>query len=97
MQSEKFAPLSFDIRGAVPEICRGRVRKEKIMTSYEICYLNEDGSLNARIATECDNDMQAKILAHALKAAGTTRIEVWDGIRLIYERPETIPGRAAAM
>ncbi len=67
------------------------------MTSYEICYLNEDGSLNARIATECANDMQAKILAHAMKAAGAKRIEVWDGVRLIYERPATIPVRAAAV
>ena len=67
------------------------------MTSYEICYLNEDGSLNARIATECANDMQAKILAHAMKAAGSTRIEVWDGVRLIYERPTTIPVRAKAV
>lgn len=64
------------------------------MTSYEICYLNEDGSLNARIATECANDMQAKILAHAMKAAGSARIEVWDGVRLIYERPVTIRAEA---
>jgi len=66
------------------------------MTNYEICYLNEDGSLNARIAAECVNDMQAKILAHAMKAAGAARIEVWDGVNLIYERPETIPARVAA-
>jgi hypothetical protein len=67
------------------------------MTNYEICYLNEDGSLNARIATECSNDMQAKILAHAMKAVGSKRIEVWDGVRLIYERPATIPARAQAV
>ena len=67
------------------------------MPSYDICYLNDDGTLNARIATECANDMQAKILAHAMKAAGSTRIEVWDGVNLVYERPVTLHGTAAAV
>jgi hypothetical protein len=67
------------------------------MPSYDICYLNEDGSLNAKIATECANDMQAKVLAHALKAVGSKRIDVWDGMTLVYERPVTICGYRAAV
>ena len=67
------------------------------MPSYDICYLNQDGTLNAKIATECANDMQAKILAHAMKAAGATRIEVWDGVNLVYERPVTLAGTATAL
>lgn len=59
------------------------------MPSYDIRYLNDDGSLNATIATECANDIQAKVLAHALKAEGSRRIEVWDGPTLVYERPES--------
>lgn len=58
------------------------------MPSYDIRYLNEDGTLKAKVAAECDNDVHAKVMAHALMAAGTKRIEVWDGRTLIYERPE---------
>lgn len=58
------------------------------MPSYDIRYLDEDGSLKAKIATECANDMQAKVMAHAMKTAGSKRIEVWDGSTLVYERPE---------
>lgn len=58
------------------------------MPSYDIRYLNDDGTLRAAIATECTNDMQAKVLAHAMKTAGSKRIEVWDGSTLVYERPE---------
>ncbi len=58
------------------------------MPSYDICYLKEDGSVAARIAADCANDMQAKVLAHAMKLEGSTRIEVWDGVTLVYERPE---------
>ncbi|GAA0567202.1 hypothetical protein [Rhizomicrobium electricum] len=58
------------------------------MPNYDIRYLAEDGSVKAKIATECANDMQAKVLAHAMKTAGSKRIEVWDGPTLVYERPE---------
>jgi len=58
------------------------------MPSYDIRYLNEDGTLRAEVATECDTDMQAKVMAHAMLAAGTKRIEVWDGPTLVYERPQ---------
>ena len=58
------------------------------MPNYDIRYLDEDGSLKAKIVYECTNDIQAKVLAHAMKTAGSKRIEVWDGPTLVYERPE---------
>lgn len=58
------------------------------MPSYDIRYLNEDGTVRAAVAAECDTDMQAKVMAHAMLAAGTKRIEVWDGRTLVYERPQ---------
>ena len=58
------------------------------MPNYDIRYLDDDGRLKAKIATECANDMQAKVLAHAMKTADSKRIEVWDGPTLVYERPE---------
>jgi len=58
------------------------------MPSYDICYLNDDGTLAGKIAAECDNDVQAKVLAHAMKLKGAKRIEVWDGVTLVYRRPE---------
>lgn len=61
------------------------------MPSYDIRYLDDDGSLKAKIATDCANDTQAKVLAHAMRADGTKRIEVWDGPTLVYERPHREP------
>ena len=61
------------------------------MPSYDIRYLDSDGSVTANIATECANDTQAKVLAHAMKADGAKRIEVWDGPNLIYQRPDRSP------
>jgi hypothetical protein len=58
------------------------------MPNYDIRYLDDDGSVKAKIATECANDIQAKVLAHAMKTAGSKRIEVWDGPTLVYERPQ---------
>lgn len=58
------------------------------MPSYEIYYLDDDGMLEARVAAECANDLQAKVLAHAMKRKGLKRIKVWDGKKLIYERPQ---------
>ena len=60
------------------------------MPSYEICYMNDDGTLDAKVAAECDNDLQAKVLAHALKNKGLKRIKVWDGSTLVYERPHRL-------
>lgn len=60
------------------------------MPAYEICYLKNDGTFLAGLAANCDDDKQAKILAHAMKLAASRRIEVWNGERLVYERPATI-------
>ena len=59
------------------------------MPSYDIRYLNEDGSLAAEVAAELANDTQAKVLAHAMKAKSARRIEVWDGESLVYQRPQS--------
>jgi hypothetical protein len=57
------------------------------MPSYEIYYMNDDGTLDAKIAAECADDRQAKVLAHAMKQKGLKRIKVWEGDTLVYERP----------
>jgi len=60
------------------------------MPSYEIYYMNDDGTLDAKVAAECADDRQAKVLAHALKKKGLRRIKVWEGDNLVYERPHRI-------
>lgn len=60
------------------------------MRHYEICYRNSDGSLAAKLSAQCRSETQAKVLAHAMKLAGTSQIEVWDGKTLVYQRPEQI-------
>jgi hypothetical protein len=57
------------------------------MPAYEINYLKDDGSLAAKFATQCANDKDAKILAHAMKMASALQIEVWHCRQLIYARP----------
>jgi hypothetical protein len=57
------------------------------MPSYEIYYMNDDGTPDGKVAAECANDLQAKVLAHAMKKKGLKRIKVWDGESLVYERP----------
>jgi hypothetical protein len=57
------------------------------MRNYEICYLKEDGTVSATFSASCLNEQQAKILAHAMKLNGFLRMEVWDGQKLVYERP----------
>lgn len=59
------------------------------MPHYEICYLDESGTLLGTYSASCSGDKQARILAHAMRLPGTRRIEVWDGPSLIYERPES--------
>jgi hypothetical protein len=58
------------------------------MPDYEICYLKTDGSLAGKFAAHCETEMQAKILAHAMRLEDTRRIEVWNGADLVYQRPE---------
>lgn len=65
------------------------------MPAYEIYYLKNDGAFAAALSATCRDDKEAKILAHAMKLAATRRIEVWDGERLVYERPERLPARGA--
>lgn len=65
------------------------------MPYYEIHYRDQAGALLATHCSTCTDDKQARILAHAMRPAGTRRIEVWNGAVLVYERPETY--RAAAI
>ena len=56
------------------------------MPAYEICYLEEDGSLGCAFSVVFDGEMRAKILAHAMKPADCHRLEVWNGRELVYSR-----------
>jgi hypothetical protein len=64
------------------------LHQENTMPAYEIVYLNDDGSLAAKFAAQCQGDTEAKVLAHAMKMDGTRQLEVWNGKTLIYTRPE---------
>jgi hypothetical protein len=57
------------------------------MRNYDICYLNDDGTVSATFSANCRDEQQAKILAHAMKLNGFQRMEVWDGQKLVYQRP----------
>lgn len=58
------------------------------MPAYEIHYRHNDGTLSAKIETQCASDKDAKIFAHAMKMDGVRHFEVWQGETLIYERPQ---------
>ncbi|HUB85874.1 MAG TPA: hypothetical protein VL971_09285 [Rhizomicrobium sp.] len=58
------------------------------MPEYEITYRHDDGSLTAKIETQCATDKEAKILAHAMRVDGARQFEVWQGDTLIYSRPQ---------
>jgi hypothetical protein len=62
--------------------------KEPVMPSYEINYLNSDGSLAAKFETQCAGHKEAQILAHAMKLAGSHQIEVWSERQIIYARKQ---------
>ena len=68
------------------------------MPAYEIHYRHDDGTLSAKIETNCASDKEAKIFAHAMKMDGVRHLEVWLGDTLIYERPQpyAIPSAASA-
>jgi hypothetical protein len=70
---------------------RGHDEGETIMPDYEICYLKNDGSLAGKFTAQCQTEMQAKILAHAMRLETSRGIEVWDGSHLIYRRPDQPP------
>ena len=58
------------------------------MTAYEICYLEEDGALACAFSVQFEDEMRAKILAHAMKPPSCRTIEVWRGKELVYRRPD---------
>jgi hypothetical protein len=64
------------------------------MLDYDICYLNDDGSLACSMTAMCRDDLHAKVLAHAMKFAACRRFEVWRDQRIVYERPQLF-GEAA--
>ncbi|HJW40372.1 MAG TPA: hypothetical protein VJ476_03980 [Rhizomicrobium sp.] len=61
------------------------------MPAYDICYLEEDGSLACAFSVQFDSEMRAKILAHAMKPTECHALEVWQGRELVYRRPEHGP------
>ena len=65
------------------------------MPYYEFHFRDETGALLDSQCAPCAGDKQARILAHALRPAGTKQLEVWNGATLVYERPQT--ARAAAI
>jgi hypothetical protein len=67
---------------------------EMTMPSYEICYIDRAGSLTGKIAVQCASSKDAAILAHAMKFREWLEVEVWEGEKLIYERP-AVPSREA--
>jgi hypothetical protein len=58
------------------------------MTAFEICYLEDDGTLACAFSVQFEDVMRAKILAHAMKPPSCHVIEVWRGQELVYRRPE---------
>ncbi len=60
------------------------------MPAYEICYLDDDGTLTYKFLANCDDDGRAKVLAHAMKLPSAKRREVWSGEALSYARPSDI-------
>lgn len=61
------------------------------MPNYEINYLKEDGSLAFKFQAQCEDDVRAKILAHAMKDQQHKGFEVWHGRELVYQRPRAQP------
>ena len=53
------------------------------MPAYEICYIDLEGKLAHSFCVVYENDLRAKIVAHAMKPAACRQMEVWDGDRLI--------------
>ena len=65
------------------------------MPSFEICYLDDDGSLACSFSAMCANETHAKVLAHAMKLSAYKKFEVWQDRKLIYERPHQFEAPAA--
>lgn len=60
------------------------------MPAYEICYLDDEGTLTYKFLANCEDDGRAKVLAHAMKPPSAKRLEVWSGEALIYTRPSAM-------
>ena len=64
------------------------------MPNFEICYLDGDGSLACSFTAMCESEIQAKVLAHAMKLRDYKKLEVWRDRTLVYQRPELLePGQ----
>ncbi|HEY1707993.1 MAG TPA: hypothetical protein VGG10_06995 [Rhizomicrobium sp.] len=63
------------------------------MPSFDFLYRKDDGRLALKLTAECEDEIRAKVLAHAMKAAECHHFEVWDGATLVYERPEPVRRR----
>ena len=57
------------------------------MPSFEICYLDGNGSLACSFSAVCASETQAKVLAHAMKLRDYKKFEVWRDRTLVYQRP----------
>ena len=66
------------------------------MPAYEICYIDDSGNLARAFSVLFDNELRAKILAHAMKPSDCHQREGWEGDRLVYSRPEQIAEAGAA-
>lgn len=94
--------MSFDIRVVVAQKANKRgtkryVQLETVMPAYEICYLDDAGTLTYKFSATCDDDQRAKVLAHAMKTPSARRLEVWSGEALIYTRPSAVLERMRAV
>jgi hypothetical protein len=58
------------------------------MAAYDICYLDQSGTLTCKFIAMCDGDKVAKILAHAMKLPNSKSLEVWNGEMLVYRRAQ---------
>ena len=58
------------------------------MPAYEICYIDDDGNLARAFSVLFESELRAKILAHAMKPSDCHQMEVWEGGKLVYSRPE---------
>lgn len=58
--------------------------------NYQICYLDNHGSLACSFSALCASETQAKVLAHAMKLSDYKSFEVWRDRTLVYARPQAM-------
>ena len=58
------------------------------MPNYEINYLHEDGSVACKFSAPCPVVLFVCFLVFVLLCCQYRGLEIWDGERLVYERPE---------